>query len=163
MPYIVDGHNLIGAQGASALSDPEDEAQMADRLRHFCATSGKAVTVYFDRRSPGSSDPPPSGRLRLHFVSETSSADQAILKHLAHLGGDARNWTLVTSDQGLLQAAARTGVKTLSSTAFLRQMSGGRPAGSAEEEEPRQLSESDNEALLQAFQARRRSSDNKAQ
>ncbi|MBP1779822.1 MAG: hypothetical protein H6Q86_5833 [candidate division NC10 bacterium] len=105
MPYMIDGHNLIGAMPGHRLEDPDDEVNLIARLQKFCAASGKAATVYFDRRSPGRADPPRIGRLTVHFIAESSSADQAIRAHLRRLRGDARNWTVVSSD-GEVAAAA---------------------------------------------------------
>jgi predicted RNA-binding protein with PIN domain len=120
MPYIIDGHNLIAQLHDISLDDPDDEARLITLLRVYCARTGKKVTVYFDRRSPASSDPPPSGGLQVHFVSTASTADNAIQSHLRRLGRKAPNWTVVSSDHELQNAAKQAGARVLSSRAFTR-------------------------------------------
>ncbi len=157
MPYLIDGHNLIGSMPGHRLEDPDDEAELIARLQRFCATSGKAVTVYFDRRSPGRADPPRLGRLTVHFVTQTSSADRAIRAHLQRLRGEARNWSVVSSDGEVATAARRAGAKAVTSAAFLRQLqaSVSISASSSPDKPDSPLSEQENAALLQEFQASR--------
>ena len=52
------------------------------------------------------------------FVPASTSADQAIIRHLTRLGGDARNWTVVSSDNEIRRAAARAGARTMASREF---------------------------------------------
>jgi len=155
MPYMIDGHNLIGAMPGHRLEDPDDEANLIARLQKFCAASGKAATVYFDRRSPGRADRLRVGRLTVRFVAESSSADQAILAHLRRLRGDARNWTVVSSDGEVAAAARRAGAKALMSASFLRQLDGTTSPGHPPEKPDSPLSNEENAALLREFEASR--------
>ncbi|MCJ7512800.1 MAG: NYN domain-containing protein [Anaerolineales bacterium] len=156
MPYLVDGHNLIGAMPGHRLADPDDEAMMITRLRGFCAASGKAVTVYFDRGAPGLPDPPQAGRLLVRFVPGSSSADRAIRAHLQRLRGEARNWTVVSADREVMAAARQAGAQALSSADFLRRLGQASlpTAGAEKPESP--LSEMENAQLLREFEAARR-------
>ena len=152
---MIDGHNLIGAMPGHRLEDPDDEANLIARLQKFCAASGKAATVYFDRRSPSRADPPRIGRLTVHFIAESSSADQAIRAHLRRLRGDARNWTVVSSDGEVAAAARRAGAKALTSASFLRRLEGPTPQGRGSEKPDSPLSNEENAALLRDFEASR--------
>ena len=155
MPYLIDGHNLIGAMPGDRLHDPDDEAQLIARLQRFCAASGKAATVYFDRRSPALADPPRLGGLTVRFVSASSSADRAIRAHLQRLGGEAHNWIVVSTDGEVVAAARRSGARSVSSAAFLRQLDTPSPEPSAPDKPDSPLSQSENAALLREFEASR--------
>ncbi len=47
MPYLIDGHNLIGKVPNLRQNDPEDEKQLVELLQEFCQRTGKHVEVYF--------------------------------------------------------------------------------------------------------------------
>jgi uncharacterized protein len=50
MIYLIDGHNLIGKMPDISLSDPDDEEQLALRLRQWAAENkSRQVIVIFDR------------------------------------------------------------------------------------------------------------------
>jgi predicted RNA-binding protein with PIN domain len=116
MPYIIDGHNLIGKLPGIQLSDPEDERQLAQELQAFAHRTRRRLTVYFDRGTPGGRDVR-AGLVTLKFVSGRT-ADQAIAAHLRSLGGEASNWTVVTSDREVQAEARAAGAKVISSEAF---------------------------------------------
>lgn len=124
MPYLIDGHNLIGVMPDVTLEDPDDEAMLIVRLRGYLARSGKKAVVYFDRRAPGAADPAPGAGLTVRFVSAPRTADDAIEAYLARLGRQAANWVVVSSDHRVAETAARAGARHLSSPAFYRQMTG---------------------------------------
>jgi hypothetical protein len=117
MPYIIDGHNLIGKLPGIQLSDPEDERQLAEELQVFAHRTRRRLTVYFDRGTPGGRDIR-AGLVSLKFVSGRT-ADQAIAAHLRSLGGDASNWTVVTSDHEVQAEARAAGARVLSSETFV--------------------------------------------
>jgi predicted RNA-binding protein with PIN domain len=120
--YLIDGHNLIGQSPGLRLEDPDDEAQLAARLRAFLLRTRSSATVYFDRGDPGAGDPAPAAGLTVRFVPRPRTADQAILHHLARLGGDASQWTVVSSDGEVQRAARRAGARRISSRDFAHQL-----------------------------------------
>jgi predicted RNA-binding protein with PIN domain len=137
MPYLIDGHNLIASVPGLQLSDPDDEAKLIDLLRGFCAREQTRVTVYFDRGLFGAGSAPAGGRVTVRFVRPPRTADEAIAAHLKTLGGDARNWTVVSSDREVLRSARRAGARPIGSGAFARQISHGRrPQPSEKPETP---------------------------
>ena len=118
MPYLIDGHNLIGAMPGLSLSDPDDEARLTSLLQRFCSRRRQRVTVYFDRRAPASPQPTAMGCVTARFVTASDTADAAIRRHLQRLGGEARNWTVVSSDSEVTQAARRAGARPIASRDF---------------------------------------------
>ena len=120
MPYMIDGHNLIASLHEISLQDPDDEARLIDVLVAFCSKVNKRATVYFDRGAPGMENPLRFGSVTSRFVKHPITADQAISSHLGHLGGEARNWTVVSSDRAVQHAARSAGARILSSHEFTR-------------------------------------------
>jgi len=141
LPYIIDGHNLIGAMKEIRLEDPDDEARLAGLLRRFCSRNQRRVTVYFDRGTPAGTSPRDAGGLSIHFVRPPRSADQAILQHLSRLKGAARNWTVVSSDLEVQASARRSGAKVMTSRDFARLLTQGASSAGQEDKPTSDLSE----------------------
>ena len=135
MPYLIDGHNLIPRVRGMSLGAPDDELKLVVLLRTFASRAGRRVTVYFDRGAPGSSRETSRTAVTVRFVSMPDTADAAIQRHLRRLGGDARNWTVVSSDAEVRRAALRAGARSQSSQDFARMLIEA-PARSAEKPEP---------------------------
>ena len=122
MPYIIDGHNLIPKIPGMSLQDIDDEIQLVNLLQEFCRIRRKQVEVYFDNAPPGSPGARNYGRVVARFVRQGRTADQAIQMKLKRLGGEARNWTVVSSD-GEVQANARAvRAKILTAEVFAQQV-----------------------------------------
>jgi len=105
-----------------SLQDIDDEIQLVNLLQEFCRIRRKQVEVYFDNAPPGSPGARNFGRVVARFVRQGGTADQAIQMKLKRLGGEARNWTVVSSD-GEVQANARTArAKILTAEVFAKQV-----------------------------------------
>ena len=90
MPFLIDGHNLIGRLPDLHLDDPDDEAKLVARLRTFCARTGKRVTVVFDYGLPGGySRELSGGGVEVVFAPAGRTAD-GILGERVRLARDAR-------------------------------------------------------------------------
>ena len=150
MPYLIDGHNLIGQLPDIDLADPDDEWALIERLWEFCRANRAQATVYFDRGEPLSRDPPSQAGLTVHFVRGGIEADAAVTGHLRRLGGAAKNWTVVSSDRRLAQAARQAGARWLSSEAFVRTHLTGPTAGPPPEK-PDGVNEHDIDEWLDLF------------
>jgi len=122
MPYLIDGHNLIGKMPDLALSDIDDEMELVARLQAFCRTNRRTAEVFFDKAPAGSRRVRQFGPVKAHFVREGKPADAAIEEFLERLKGDASNWTVVSSDNRVQRAAHKAHAKALSSEDFIRQM-----------------------------------------
>jgi predicted RNA-binding protein with PIN domain len=134
MPYLIDGHNLIPVVPGLRLADPDDEAQLIGLLRTFCARTRSRAAVFFDRGLLGAGSLSGGGGVTVHFVRPPRTADEAIAAHLAALKGEARNWTVVSSDREILRAAKRAGARSVTSSAFARRLAS--PASSPPEGKP---------------------------
>ncbi|MGB7538899.1 MAG: NYN domain-containing protein [Anaerolineales bacterium] len=122
MPYLIDGHNLIGAFPGMALSDPEDERKLLEVLEDFGRSSRRKLVVYFDQGRPGMGSPVISGRMvKAHFIPPPRRADDGILDFL-RARKDARHFTVVSSDSEIRTKARRAGAKVVSSGEFARQV-----------------------------------------
>jgi predicted RNA-binding protein with PIN domain len=106
MNYIIDGHNLISKIPELNLSMLDDEQRLIELLNRFVRGSRHRLEVYFDRAPAGQAGVLNFGKVRAHFVTASSSADDAIRMRLARLGRSAANWMVVSSDRSV-QAAAR--------------------------------------------------------
>jgi len=120
VPYLIDGHNLIGRFSGLSLSDPEDERKLLSLLERFANRARRHVVVFFDRGvSP--SLPLARGAVEVHFVRPPRQADDALLHYLRQLR-DPGNWTVVTSDREVAQGAASRGARTQASERFAQVM-----------------------------------------
>ena len=52
MPYLIDGHNLIGKLGDIQLHALDDERALIELLKTFCRQNSKNVEVFFDNAPP---------------------------------------------------------------------------------------------------------------
>ena len=84
----------------------DDEQRLVEMLILFCQTGRHKVEVYFDKAPVGQAGVTNHGQVRAHFVSQRSTADDAIRKRLKFLARSAKNWAVVSSDRSV-QAAAR--------------------------------------------------------
>lgn len=118
MPYIIDGHNLIPKIPGLSLKALDDENQLIKLLQEFCRRSRKQVDVYFDNAPPDGVRAHNYGLLTARFIRAGTTADTAIRNRLTKLGRTARNWTVVSSDQGVQQSARAAQAQSLASEAF---------------------------------------------
>ena len=122
MPYIIDGHNLIPKIPGLSLQDLDDEIQLVKMLQEFCRINRKQVEVFFDNAPPGQPVVRNYGSVVARFVREGGTADRAIHNKLKRLGGEARNWTVVSSDREVQVNARNLRSKVISSEVFAQQM-----------------------------------------
>ena len=122
MPYLIDGHNLIPKIPGLRLNQLDDEHSLFTLLDEYFKRIRKKAVVYFDKASLSSHSSFHTAYLRAHFVRSPSSADDAILLQLKELGGDARNYTIVTSDHWIADNARAVGASVISSDDFARKL-----------------------------------------
>lgn len=106
MHYLIDGHNLIGKLPDIQLDDPDDEMALVLRLRQWAAVGRKRrLTVIFDRGLPGGQDKSLStGNVKVVFASGGQSADTLLLARIQRAKNPGE-YTLVSSDNRIRQAA----------------------------------------------------------
>ena len=122
MPYLIDGHNLIGKIPSLNLDDLDDEKELIQMLQRYCQEMGKDAEVYFDHSASGHARAQVHGRVTARFVRSGETADQAMARHLKRLGNAAANWTVVSSDREVLSAAKRSRARVLSSENFSQEL-----------------------------------------
>lgn len=123
MPYLIDGHNLIGKMPGLSLEDLDDEKKLIEILLKFCSDNTKEADVYFDKSSSGQGKARVHGRVTARYVGTHETADQAIARRLKHLSKEAANWTVVSSDRQIQVAAKRAKARILLSEKFAQQIS----------------------------------------
>ena len=120
-----------------SLQDIDDEIQLVKLLQEFCRINRKRVEVYFDNAPPGSPGARNYGSVIARFIRQGRTADQAIQQKLKRLAGDARNWTVVSSDREVQVNARSARAKILPAEDFAEQLiglEGGTGQGSVREE-----------------------------
>jgi hypothetical protein len=150
---LIDGHNLIGQMVDIDLGDPDDEAQLVDRLRQFARSGRHQVTVVFDGGAPGET-PDLSGPLvKVVFAPAGREADQVIIRRLKAIR-DRQAWLVVTSDREILAAAAARHLRTESSESFAARLGAPPPDPATPDPRERPPSEAEVEMWLRRFRRR---------
>lgn len=121
MPYLIDGHNLIGQTPGLSLADPDDERQLVVLLRAFMVRAGKTGIVVFDRGQPGGSANWSNNVLKVVFARAAQSADDWIRQHLT-TEKNPRGLVVVSSDLEIVRAARTARAQVQSSAEFARLM-----------------------------------------
>ena len=121
MPYLIDGHNLIGQTPGMSLADPDDEWKLVVALRAFLVRSRKKGTVVFDNGRPGGSAHWSNNVLEVVFARDPRSADEVIRLRLAN-EKNPRGLMVVSSDLAVAEAARAARARVQSSAVFARGM-----------------------------------------
>ncbi len=123
MPYLIDGHNLIGQMPDIDLFDPDDEAKLVLKLRSFAGRVGKRITVVFDGGLPAGLERSLSTHsVKVRFASAQSSADR-ILRNIIRQIKNPAGWILVCSDVAVIELALRRKMNVISAQQFAHQLS----------------------------------------
>ncbi|MCA9931878.1 MAG: NYN domain-containing protein [Anaerolineales bacterium] len=120
MHFLIDGHNLIGKMPGLSLADSQDELELIIRLKGWvAAASRRQVTIYFDGGGLGGFSQRLSSKdIRVIFAPPDREADDLLIARLNKLR-NGRNYTLVSSDNKIINAAKIGGVKVLKSEEFI--------------------------------------------
>jgi len=88
-------------------------------LNEFCRLSRRGqLEVYFDNARLGGPKKQKMGLVSVYFVSRPMIADEAIRLRLKKLKNDARNWSVVSSDQRVQAEARSVGARVISADEF---------------------------------------------
>jgi predicted RNA-binding protein with PIN domain len=155
MPYLIDGHNLIPKMGLH-LDSVEDELDLLDRLQEFCRLRRANVEVYFDGAPPGQASTRKAGTVTAHFVRQSTSADAAIEARLTQLKKASKNWTVVSSDGRVQQAAEAAHARVMSAEEFALEVVKIRTTHMTKAENGSALSPDEVEEWLKFFEERGR-------
>ena len=117
MPYLIDGHNLIGKLTDIPLDDPNDEALLVQKLVGFVARTKTRCVVVFDNGLPGGSSKMSTRGVKVIFASSHSNADRVMIDRI-HKERNPREWIVVSSDNEVLRVAKQQRMQTLKSVSF---------------------------------------------
>lgn len=152
MPFLIDGHNLIGQLPDIRLDDPNDEALLVQKLSGYAARTGKRFTVVFDAGLPGGKSRMSSNAVQVIFASSPGIADKLILDRIQRTR-DPGNWTVVSSDHVVLDAARRRGMRATTSSDFARELNTPPAKATSDDDKPpsRPLSDAELDEWLRLF------------
>jgi len=156
MPYLIDGHNLIPKMGLR-LDSVDDELELIAILQEYCRLQQKQIEVYFDGAPIHQAGTRKYGAVTAHFVSQQTTADNAISNRLKKMGKSAKNWTVVSSDHRVQLEARDVRAEILFSDEFaitLKQAKNSAPKPA----ENRKLTSQEVDDWLKLFEARRHKS-----
>ncbi|GAB4326236.1 MAG: NYN domain-containing protein [Phototrophicales bacterium] len=117
MPYLIDGHNLIGKLPDIDLNDPNDEALLVQKLSGFVARTKQKCTVVFDSGLPGGESRMSTRGVKVIFAPHQSNADQIIMERIRK-ERNPKMLIVVSSDHEVLDQAKLRGMQTLKSAEF---------------------------------------------
>lgn len=118
MPYLIDGHNLIGQLPDISLDDPDDEAKLVQKLIAFTARTDKRCVVVFDNGLPGGRSRMSTGQVEVVFANNRSNADRVMMERIQK-AKDPGQWIVVSNDNAVLFAAKQRRMKALKSVEFV--------------------------------------------
>jgi predicted RNA-binding protein with PIN domain len=118
IPDLIDGHNLAASIPGISLDQIDDESALIKLLEGHFAHIRRHAEIFFDKAFPGQRKVVRRAFLVAHFISEPGNADHAIIKRIKELKGNARNYTVVTSDKWVANQAASLGARVVSSQVF---------------------------------------------
>ncbi len=140
MPYLIDGHNLIGQTPGLALDDPDDEVKLVLLVRRHCLREGRKATVIFDGGLPGGVSNLSTSDVTVIFASDRhTTADDLIINRL-NSEKNPPGLILVTSDHKIVSVAQHRRISVLSSAEFGRALTH-TPASSGAPEKERGLTQ----------------------
>lgn len=150
MPYLIDGHNLIGQLPDLALTDPNDEAQLVQKLISFVARTRTHCVVIFDHGLPGGRSRMSTGKIEVVFASRPGEADDLMLRRIRELK-DAKGWIVVSSDARVINAARRKRLGVLLAAEFVQRLQDASRRSPSPADKPSHVSPDEVTAWLKEF------------
>jgi predicted RNA-binding protein with PIN domain len=156
MPYLIDGHNLIGQLPDISLDDPDDEAKLVQKLMAFVARTNKRCVVVFDNGLPGGRSRMSTGQVEVVFANNRSNADRVMMERIQK-AKDPGQWIVVSNDNAVLFAAKQRKMKALKSAEFVSMINPPPKQRRKEEDRPADvhLSPAEVEAWLRIFEKKK--------
>ena len=123
MHYLIDGHNLIAKMPGISLDDPDDEAKLVLLLKSWSAGNRRRrITVVFDSGLPGGHSRVLSGSsVDVLFASVGSTADAVLIGRIRNVQNPTE-FTLVSSDREVIEAAKTRNMPAISAESFAAQI-----------------------------------------
>ncbi len=157
MPYLIDGHNLIGTgmlPGIS-LADEDDEVKLVRLLRRFQARVRTPITVVFDRGIPGGFAAHLSGGgVTVIFAGMTGQSADEVIRARIRKARHPNALRVVTDDMAIQRVARERGCRVIPARTFARELV--RPLPRRPEREDVHLSPEEVEEWLELFRRRKK-------
>jgi len=115
---IIDGHNLVPKIPGLHLKDEDDEVRLIEILQEYCRQARRQAELFFDGSPEPRVNQRKNGLVHVHYIKIGYSADDAIIQYCRNLGGDKDNWTVISSDHRIQNAALGLGLKSMNSDVF---------------------------------------------
>lgn len=113
MPYLVDGHNLLGQIPGLRLNNPAHRQKLVGMLARFARARRCKMVVLFDGEpSPGWKTETVLGSVRILHSGAGRSADEILLERIRR-ARSPRDLTLITSDRSLGDRARHLGARRI--------------------------------------------------
>jgi len=142
MPYLIDGHNVIGQTPGLSLDDPDDEVKLVLLARRHCLREGRKATVIFDGGLPGGVSGLSTSDVTVIFASDRhTTADDLILKRI-EAEPNPSGLIVITSDHKIASAAQQRRMTVRPSAEFGRALVH-TPASTGAPEKERGLTQSE--------------------
>lgn len=157
MPYLVDGHNVIGTGLLPniSLADEHDELKLVQLLRRYYARVRTPITVVFDKGLPGGRSKALSGGgVEVIFASAVGQTADAVLINRIRRTRHPASLRVVTSDRRVQAVAKAHGCRVISAHAFAHELTAPLPKVTREDIS---LSEEEIEEWLRLFRGQERS------
>ena len=122
MPYLIDGHNLIGQLPDINLDDPNDEAKLVQKLIGFAARTGKRCTVVFDHGIPGGQSTMSKSKVTVIFAAARHTNADAIILNRIRQEHNPQALIIVSSDREVRKVARARRMVTLNAAEFIREL-----------------------------------------
>jgi len=122
MVLYIDGHNLIPKIPGMSLRQIDDEEHLIELLQEYSRISRKKVEVFFDRAAPGFNGDKTAGTILVHYISEKTTADEAIIRRVRGWGKRSKEITVVSSDHHVQNQVKALGAGMMTSDQFAREI-----------------------------------------
>ncbi len=142
MPYLIDGHNLIGQTPGLSFADPRDLVKLVLLVRRHCLREKRKGTIIFDGGLPGGVSGLSTSDVTVIFASDGhTTADDLILKRI-EAEPNPSGLIVITSDHKIASAAQQRRMTVRPSAEFGRALVH-TPASTGAPEKERGLTQSE--------------------
>jgi len=122
MAYLIDGNNLLGRIAPHELRERSGREGLVGRLIAFQRVTRTRIHLVFD----GNPEPTPTDvvvnpKFIIHFPGEGQSADD-IIRDMIGRQTDRRRFFVVSSDRAIRELAKRSGLQSVTSDVFAREL-----------------------------------------
>jgi hypothetical protein len=121
MPYLIDGHNVIGQLPDLSLADPDDEAKLVLKLVGFAARHKTRCVVVFDKGITAGRSRMSTGTVEVIFAAPRSTADRIMIERI-NAARDPGYWVIVSNDREVLNRARARKMRAMRSAEFVREL-----------------------------------------